>query len=81
MQIVMFEASQIENQRLIGSHPFTPEDGTYLCPNDLILERSSTHASQGPFKERELQTNKYSTIFDALCRYFGKSSQLTYFLI
>ena len=45
----MFEASQIEN-------PFTPEDGTYLCPNDLILERSSTHASQGPFKERV--TNK-----------------------
>ena len=29
----------------------------YLCPNDLTLGRTSTHAPQGPFKERV--TNKH----------------------
>ena len=39
LQTLMFAAGQTVNQRLIGSHPSTPEDGTYLYPNDLILGR------------------------------------------
>ena len=45
------------NQRPIGCHTSTPEDGTYLCPNDLLLGRASSHAPQGPFQERS--SNKY----------------------
>ena len=56
LQTVMFEAGQIVNQPPIGSHPSTPEDGTYLCPNDLNSGRSSTHAPQRPLNERV--TNK-----------------------
>ena len=44
LQAVMYEAAQIENQRPIGTHPDSPEDSTYLSPNDLILGRSSSHA-------------------------------------
>ena len=57
LQTVMFEVAQLLNQRPIGSHPNNPEDGTYLCPNDLILGRSSSSAPQGPFKERS--SNKF----------------------
>ena len=37
LQTVFAEVSQIRNQRPIGQHPESPEDGTYLCPNDLLL--------------------------------------------
>ena len=46
LQTVMYEAAQIVNQRPIGTHPDSPEDSTYLSPNDLILGRSSSHAPQ-----------------------------------
>ena len=39
------------NQRPIGKLPLSPDDGTYLCPNDLILGLSTNHVSQGPFEE------------------------------
>ena len=38
------------NGRPIGQHPSTPDDGSYLCPNNLILGRSSSAIPQGPFK-------------------------------
>ena len=46
LQAVMYEAAQIVSQRPIGTHPDSPEDSTYLSPNDLILGRSSSHAPQ-----------------------------------
>ena len=57
LQTVMFEVSQIPNQRPIGSHPKHPDEGTYLCPNDLLLGRSTSNIPQGPFKERS--SNKF----------------------
>ena len=48
----MHEAAQIVNQRPIGKHPTHADDGSYLCPNDLLLGRSSPEVLQGPFKQR-----------------------------
>ena len=48
----MFEAAQLVNQRPIGNHPTDPSDGVYMCPNDLLLGRSTPAIPQGPFKER-----------------------------
>ena len=51
-QTVMFEAGQLVNQRPIGRVPSTPDDGSYLCPNDLLLGRASAVIPQGPFEKR-----------------------------
>ena len=46
---VMFESAQLVNQRPIGRHPSNPDE-RYLCPNDLILGRSSPDAPQEIFE-------------------------------
>ena len=52
LQTIMFEAAELVNERPIGVHPDSPEDGVYLCPNDLLLGRASNKVPQGPFMER-----------------------------
>ena len=52
LQTVMYEAAQIVNQRPIGKHPTHPDDGSYLCPNDLLLGTASPQIPQDPFKQR-----------------------------
>ena len=37
LQTVCYEAANLVNKRPIGRHPMSPEDGTYLCPNDLLF--------------------------------------------
>ena len=49
---VFYEAAQLVNQRPIGRKPTDPSDGSYICPNDLLLGRASAHVPQGPFKQR-----------------------------
>ena len=61
LQTAFFEAAQLVNRRPIGRHLSQPEEASYLCPNDLLLGRSSTHVPQGPFKDR--CTNKYRIDF------------------
>ena len=55
LQTVMYEAAQIVNQRLIGKHPTHPYDGSYLCPNDLLLCRSSPEVPQRPVQAKSQQ--------------------------
>ena len=52
LQTCMFEAAEMVNARPIGIHPNSPDEGVYLCPNDLLLGRATNHIPQGPFKDR-----------------------------
>ena len=55
LQTVLFECAQLMNQRPIGRHPTNPDEGSYICPNDLLLGRASPSIPQGPFREATLQ--------------------------
>ena len=39
------------NQRPIGRVPNDPDDGSYLCPNSMLLGRASPCVPQGTFEE------------------------------
>jgi hypothetical protein len=46
----LLEIANLVNQRPIGRIPNDLDDGSYLCPNDMLLGRSSSNVPQGPFK-------------------------------
>ena len=48
---VFLEVANLVNQRPIGRVPNDPDDGAYICPNDILLGRASSEVPQGPFKE------------------------------
>jgi transposase InsO family protein len=49
LHTVLLEVANLVNQRPIGRLTNDPDDGTYLCPNDLLLGRASSHVPHGPF--------------------------------
>ena len=51
LHTVLQEVANLVNERPIGRIPSDPNDGSYICPNDLLLGRASSHIPQGPFKE------------------------------
>ena len=72
LQTVCFEAAQVVNQHPIGRNPTTPEEGCYVCPNNLILGRASALVPQGPFRER--CSNKHRIDFiEKLVGHFWKA--------
>ena len=50
LQTCLVEVANLVNQRPIGRVPSDPDDGAYLCPNDVLLGRASSRVPQGPFK-------------------------------
>ena len=46
----LLESANLVNQRPIGRAPNDPDDGSYLCPNDVLLGRATSEVPQGPFK-------------------------------
>lgn len=51
LQTVLFEIANLLNERPIGRHPTSPEDGAYLCSNDLLLGRATSRIPNGSFDE------------------------------
>ena len=49
LQTVLFEAANLVNERPIGHISNDPDDGSYLCPNQLLLGRASNRVPSGPF--------------------------------
>ena len=54
LQTVCFEAANLVNERPIGKHPTSPDDESYLCPNDLLLGRSTSRVPSGPFAQTDI---------------------------
>ena len=50
LQTCPVEVANLVNQRPIGRIPSDPDDGSYLCPNDMLLGRASSTVPQGPFR-------------------------------
>lgn len=59
---VCYEAANLVNERPIGRHPTSPEDGNYLCPNELLLGRSTSRAPNGPFKQTNNPRHRFEFI-------------------
>ncbi|CAC5408835.1 unnamed protein product [Mytilus coruscus] len=53
LQTVLFEVANILNERPIGTSTSDPNEGTYLCPNDLILGRASSNMPVGNWDESD----------------------------
>jgi hypothetical protein len=47
----LMEIANLINQRPIGRIPNDPNDGSYLCPNELLLGQASSTVPQGPFRK------------------------------
>ena len=47
----LLKVANLVNQRPIGRPTNDPEDGAYLCPNDMLLGRSSSEFPKGAFRE------------------------------
>ena len=46
----VLEIANLVNQRPVGQVPNDPDDGAYLCPNDMLLGRASPQVPQGRFR-------------------------------
>jgi len=62
LQTVCFEAANLRNKRPIGRHPTSLDDASYLCPNDLLLGRSTSRVPSGPFIQTDNPRRRYEFI-------------------
>ena len=58
----LMEVGNPVNQRAIGHIPNDPDDGAYLCPNDMLLGEASSTVPQGPFKQTRNPRHKVEFI-------------------
>ena len=60
LQTVLYEVANLLNERPIGRHPTSPDDGAYLCPNDLLLGRATSRVPSGPFDKKENNRQRFT---------------------
>ena len=78
IQTVSFESANILNERPIGRHPTSPDEGHYLCPNDLLLGRATSRVPQGPFKEYTNDKHRFNLV-QTITDVFWKKMVRSYF--
>ena len=72
LQTVCFEAANLVHERPIGRHPTTLEEGTYLCPNDLILGRTTVRVPAGSLNETSSTKHRLKFIQDIVNAFWKK---------
>jgi len=53
LQTRLVEVANLVNKRPIGRIPSDSNDGSYLCPNDMLLKRAPSTVPQGPFRHSQ----------------------------
>jgi len=62
MQTVLTETANLVNERPIGRHPTSVEDGIYLSPNDLLLGRSDNRVPNANFDFTASHRRRYAFV-------------------
>lgn len=55
----LLEVANLVNQRPNGRIPNNPDDGAYLCPNDILLVRASRALPQGLFRQTKNPCHRF----------------------
>ena len=72
LQTVFYEVANLVNERPIGRHPTDPEDGVYLCPNNLLLGRATGRVPSGPWRETNNPRHRVEFIQNIIKAYWIK---------
>ena len=75
---VFYEIANLLNERPIGIPPSDPEEGTYLCPNDLLLGRASAQVPPG-IMDTSNDPNKRVVLVQQIADAFWRKWQRDYF--
>ena len=59
---MVYECAELGNERPIGKINLDIDDGSYLCPNDLILGRATARIPGGPFDGASSLAKRYMFI-------------------
>ena len=71
-QTFNFETGNLINERPIGGHLTSPEDGGYLSPNILLLSRTIWLVPAGPLRELTNLRNRFYIIQENCEQSFGR---------
>ena len=58
----LLEVANLVNQRPIGRIPNDPDDGAYLCRNDILLGRATPEVPQGPFNDSKNLRHRFEFV-------------------
>ena len=62
LQTCLQEVANLVNERPIGRHPTDPDDGSYICPNDILLGRASNRVPHGPFRTSKNPRDRFEFV-------------------
>ena len=69
---IFFESANLVNERPIGTKPSENQDFTYLCPNDLLLGRSTSRVPSGLFNESKSLIKRFIFIQSLIDSFWKK---------
>ena len=72
LQTVLYEVANLLNERPIGRHPTSPDDGAYLCPNDLLLGRATSRVPSGPFDKKANNRQRFTFVQTIISTFWKK---------
>ena len=78
LQTILFEVANLLNKRPIGNKTTDPNEGNYLCPNDIILGRATSQVPAGSFEDT-YDSRKRWVFVQQIINTFWKKWQRDYF--